>query len=168
MSSEAVIGIGTNLGDRLLNINEAVRALSLLPRTKVTAASHIYETEPVGLAQQPKFLNADVLVETEMSPMALLGACLGIEAAFGRVRTVKNGPRILDLDLLIFSGIKNESFELTLPHPGILHRAFVMVPLLDLYPSGRAPGLYFSPHLKELSREGIERYPAEITFQTIK
>lgn len=165
MSSEAVIGIGTNLGDRVLNINEAVRALSLLPHTTVTAASHIYETEPVGLTQQPKFLNAGVLVETGMSPMALLGACLGIEAAFGRERTIKNGPRVLDLDLLIFAGIKNESFELTLPHPGILQRAFVMVPLLDLYPSGRAPGLYFGPHLKESGRDGVERYNAEIKLQ---
>ncbi|MEI6578038.1 MAG: 2-amino-4-hydroxy-6-hydroxymethyldihydropteridine diphosphokinase [Eubacteriales bacterium] len=165
MSSSAVIGIGTNLGDRLLNIKEAVRALSLLPNTKITAASHIYETEPVGLTQQPKFLNANVLVETDMSPMALLGACLGIEAAFGRKRTAKNGPRVLDLDLLIYEGMKSENFELTLPHPRILQRAFVMVPLLDLYPSGRAPGLYFEPHLKIIGSYGIEKYDAEIKLQ---
>ena len=162
MSSNAVIGIGTNLGDRLSNINEAVRALSLLPHTKVIQASHIYETEPVGMLLQPKFLNANVLLETDISPMALLGACLGIEAAFGRERAEKNGPRILDLDLLIFEGMKSESFELTLPHPRILLRAFVMVPLLDLYPSGRAPGLYFAPHLKELGSEGVEKFNSEI------
>ncbi len=162
MSSEAVIGIGTNLGDRLLNLNEAVRALTLIPRTRVTASSHIYETEPVGMTQQPKFLNANILLETDISPMALLGACFGIEAAFGRVRVIKNGPRVLDLDLLIFAGIKNESFELTLPHPGILQRAFVMVPLLDLYPSGRAPGLYFGPHLKELGCKGVERFASDL------
>jgi 2-amino-4-hydroxy-6-hydroxymethyldihydropteridine diphosphokinase len=165
MSSNAVIGIGTNLGDRLSNINEAVRALSLLPHTKVKQASHIYETEPVSLQPQPKFLNANVLVETDISPMALLGACLGIEAAFGRERREKNGPRILDLDLLIFEGMKSESFELTLPHPRILQRAFVMVPLFDLYPSGRAPGLYFAPYLKELGSEGVEKYNMEIKLQ---
>lgn len=162
MSSNAVIGIGTNLGDRLLNINTAVRALSLLPNTKILKASHIYETEPVGITAQPRFLNANILVETDISPMALLGACLGIEAAFGRERTVKNAPRIIDLDLLIFEGMKSESFELTLPHPRILQRAFVMVPLLDLYPSGRAPGLYFAPHLKELGSTGVEKYHEEI------
>ena len=162
MSSEAVIGIGTNMGDRLMNINHAVRAISLLPHTKVTAASHIYETDPVGLEDQPKFLNANILLETDISPMTLLGACLGIEASFGRKRLKKDGPRIVDLDLLIFEAVRSESFELTLPHPKILQRAFVMVPLLDLFPSGRAPGLYFGPHLKELGRRGVERFDAEI------
>ncbi len=162
MNNKAIIGIGTNLGDRLLNTNEAVRALSLLPRTAVTAVSHVYETEPVGVETQPKFLNTVVLVETTMSPMALLGACLGIEAAFGRKREIKDGPRIIDLDLLIYEGMKSESFELTLPHPKILQRAFVMVPLQDLFPTGRAPGLYFGPHLKELGHEGVEKIEAEI------
>ncbi len=162
MKNKAIIGIGTNLGDRLLNMNESVRALSLLPRTAVIAVSHIYETEPVGVEAQPKFFNANVLVETNMSPMALLGACLGIEAAFGRKREVKDGPRIIDLDLLIYEGMKSESFELTLPHPRILERAFVMVPLQDLFPSGRAPGLAFGTRLKELGSEGVEKIDAQI------
>lgn len=162
MKNKAIIGIGSNLGDRLLNTNESVHALSMLPRTTVTAVSHIYETKPVGLETQPKFFNAAVLVETSMSPMALLGACLGIEAAFGRKRDVKDGPRIIDLDLLIYEGMKSESFELTLPHPRILQRTFVMVPLQDLFPSGRAPGLSFGPRLKELGREGVEKIDAEI------
>jgi 2-amino-4-hydroxy-6-hydroxymethyldihydropteridine diphosphokinase len=162
MSSSAVIGIGTNLGDRLLNMREALHALALLPGTKITGISHIYETEPSGLTNQPKFLNANVVVETDISPMVLLGACLGIEAAFGRERTIKNGPRILDLDLLLYEGVKSENYELTLPHPRILQRPFVMVPLLDLYPSGRAPGLYFAPHLKELGTDGVEKFDSEI------
>lgn len=164
MKNKAIIGIGSNLGDRLLNTNEAVRALSLLPRTTLTAVSHVYETEPVGFETQPKFLNTAILLETSMSPMALLGACLGIEAAFGRKRTVKDGPRIIDLDLLIYEGMKSESFELTLPHPKILQRAFVMVPLHDLFPTGRAPGLSFGPRLKELGSEGVEKIDAEITL----
>lgn len=162
MSSEAVIGIGANLGNRLQTMNMAVQAISLLPDTAIAAVSHIYETAPVGLDAQPDFLNANLLICTDMSPMALLGACLGIEAAFGRERTIKNGPRILDLDLLIYESVKNESFELTLPHPRILQRAFVMVPLLDLYPSGRAPGLFFLPYLKELGTDGVVRYDAEL------
>lgn len=162
MGTHAVIGIGANLGDRLESLRAAVRALSLLPGTAVKAVSHVYETEPAGYAQQPKFLNANILLETDISPMALLGACLGIEAAFGRVRTVKNGPRLIDLDLLIYEGVKSESFEMTLPHPAILQRPFVMAPLLDLFPSGRAPGLYFGPYLRELGTAGVERYGEEI------
>lgn len=89
---------------------------------------------------------------------------LGIEAAFGRERTIPNGPRILDLDLLLYEGMRSDSFELTLPHPRILERAFVMVPMMDLYPSGRAPGLYFAPHLKEIGAAGVERFQAELTL----
>ena len=83
---------------------------------------------------------------------------LGIEAAFGRERTIPNGPRILDLDLLLYEGMRSDSFELTLPHPRILERAFVMVPMMDLYPSGRAPGLYFAPHLKEIGAAGVSAF----------
>lgn len=160
----AVIGMGTNLGDRMKNLNFAIQALNHLPRTKVTAASHVYETEPVGYDDQGNFLNAVVTVETEMSPMALLGGCLGIEAALRRERAIKNGPRVLDLDLLLYEGMRSDLFEMTLPHPRILQRAFVMVPLTDLYPTGRAPGLYFGPHLREIGKAGVERYPAELTL----
>lgn len=83
---------------------------------------------------------------------------LGIEAAFGRERTIPNGPRILDLDLLLYEGMRSDSFELTLPHPRILERAFVMVPMMDLYPSGRAPGLYFAPHLKEIGARALSAF----------
>ena len=104
------------------------------------------------------------MIETDLSRMALPGRCLGIEAAFGRERTIPNGPRILDLDLLLYEGMRSDSFELTLPHPRILERAFVMVPMMDLYPSGRAPGLYFAPHLKEIGAAGVERFQAELTL----
>ena len=160
----AIIGMGSNLGDRLDTLNRAVKAIALLPRTKVVNASHLYETEPVGYAEKGPFLNANLMVETDLSPMALLGGCLGIEAAFGRERTVKNGPRVLDLDLLLYEGMRSDSFELTLPHPRILERAFVMVPLMDLYPSGRAPGLYFAPHLKEIGSAGVERVQEELAL----
>lgn len=162
--SSAVIGLGSNLGDRYENISRAVRAMSLLCGTRVAAVSHIYDTAPIGHIAQDNFLNACVLLETDMSPMALLGACLGIEAAFGRDRAVEKGPRIIDLDVLLYEGVKSESFELTLPHPGILKRAFVMVPLGDLYPSGRAPGLYFAPHLREVTSSGVTRYNREIEY----
>ena len=115
---QAVIGIGSNMGDRLKNINGAVRSLSRLPKTKITACSHVYETKPMGYEDQSMFYNAAVTVETELSAQMLLGACLGIEGAYGRIRTIKDGPRVLDLDLLLYEGMKSESFLLTLPHPG--------------------------------------------------
>ena len=152
----AVIGLGTNMGDRKKNLNDAIRALSLLPRTKVTKASKVYQTKPVGNPDQADFYNAALLVDTELSPQALLGACLGIEASMGRLRLASNGPRIIDLDLLLYETCHFDNYELTLPHPRMKERAFVMCPLMDLFPDGRAPGFYFAPHLKALGTDGVE------------
>ncbi len=151
-----ILGLGTNMGDKMHNLNSAVFALSLLPKTSVIKASSVYKTAPVGFAEQDDFYNAVVQIETELSPHAVLGACLGIEASMGRIRLQKNGPRIIDIDVLLYESYHSDSFELTLPHPRITERAFVMVPLLDLYPTGRAPGLYFSPSLKEIGQDGVE------------
>lgn len=160
--SQAVIALGTNMGNLTENINDAVRAIAKLPGVRILAASEVYETEPVGVTSQPRFYNAAVLIETETSPHVLLGECLGIEAAMGRIRTQKNGPRVIDLDLLLYESYKNESFELTLPHPRILERAFVMVPLLDLFPSGRALGLFFGPRLRDIGTDGIYKTGAQL------
>jgi 2-amino-4-hydroxy-6-hydroxymethyldihydropteridine diphosphokinase len=130
--SIAFIGIGTNLGDRISNINNAVEALKHLPLTEFITISNIYETEPWGLKEQPNFLNGVIKISTELSPNALLGALLGIEAAMGRVREIKNGPRVLDLDLLIYDDVRINSKELMLPHPYILEREFVLKPLTEL------------------------------------
>ena len=161
--SEAVIAIGTNLGNRIENINAAVRAIAKLNGVKIINASSVYETEPVDCGEDDGyFYNAALLVETTVSPALLLGECLGIEAAMGRVREKKNGPRIIDLDLINYEGFKSESFEMTLPHPRVLERAFVMAPLMELYPSGRAPGLFFAPHLKEIGMDGVVKTEKEI------
>ena len=130
--SIAFIGIGTNMGDRALNIRNALNSLKLLPNTSVEAVSNIYETEPWGFKEQSNFLNGVIKLSTELSPRALLGALLGIEAAFGRVREIKNGPRVLDLDLLIYDNVTINTTELTLPHPFILEREFVLKPLIEL------------------------------------
>lgn len=151
-----VLGLGSNMGDRLKNLNAAIHAISLLPQTGVIKASRVYITKPVGYDDQDDFYNAAVLIETQLSPYVILGACLGIEADMGRVRRIKNGPRVIDIDVLLYESFTSDSFELTLPHPRIKERAFVMVPLLDLFPGGRAPGLYFAPHLKEIGSSGVE------------
>ena len=100
---KAVIALGTNLGHRWENLSKAIRALELLPgSTTVVASSHIYETEPFETPdEQNNYLNMCIIVMTELSPHALLGACLGIEAAMGRKRKIKNGARVIDIDLLL-------------------------------------------------------------------
>ena len=112
--------------------------------------------------EQDNFLNAAVCIETNLSPHAILGACLGIEASMGRVRLHKNGPRTIDIDVLIYESYFSDSFELSLPHPRIKERAFVMVPMLDLFPSGRAPGLYFLPYLREIGTDGVVKTDLDI------
>lgn len=160
--SEAVIALGTNLGNRIENINAAIRAIAKLSGVKILKASGIYETEPVDCETDEKFLNAAILIETSVSPAVLLGECLGIEAAMGRIRSKRNEPRIIDIDLILYEGFKAESYELTLPHPRALERAFVMAPLLELYPEGRAPGMFFGPHLREVGMDGVKKTEKEI------
>ena len=130
---KAVIGIGTNIGDRIENIRNAVDALNLLPDVKVLRCASIYETDPWGYTKQQSFYNTVVEVETTKSPEILLGACLGIESGMGRVREFKYGPRVIDLDLLVVEGYVNNSPDITVPHPLIGERDFVLVPLKELY-----------------------------------
>ena len=161
--SEAVVGLGSNLGDKSGFLLEAVQAISRLPGTKITGISAIYASKPEnGLSDQEDYQNMAVKVDTGMSPMALLGACLGIEASMGRVRAAKGAARVIDLDLLLYEGVKNESFELSLPHPRLLQRAFVLLPLKELYPAGRAPGIFFEPYLKEMDTGGVQKLSQRI------
>lgn len=141
--TRAVLGLGANLGDRAETLNAAIEAIGRLPHTRVTAVSSMYETVPVGYADQPDFYNLVATVETELSPRALLGGCLGVEAALGRVRTFRNAPRVVDIDLLLMEGVRSDDAELTLPHPRMMERAFVLVPLAELFPRGEAFGVTF-------------------------
>ncbi len=129
---KAYLGIGTNIGDRMKNLQDSIDSLNLLPMTSVTDVSNIYETDPVGYDNQDDFLNIVVEVETELNPDNLLGACLGIEAGLGRIRTIKNGPRIIDIDLLLYENETSNTKTLVLPHPRMMERNFVLKPLLDL------------------------------------
>ena len=161
--SEAVVGLGSNLGEKSKNLLIAVQSLSRLPGTKIRGASSIYKNAAEeGPEGQEDYHNMAVVLETKMSPMALLGACLGIEAAMGRTRPKRHAARVIDLDLLVYEGVKSESYELTLPHPRMLQRAFVLLPLKELYPSGRAPGVFFEPHLKEVDVSGCVKLEQRI------
>lgn len=159
---KAYLGIGTNIGDRLSNLQSAVDSLNLVPGTKVTAVSRIYETDPVGFDDQDDFLNICVEVETKLTPEGLLGVCLGIEAGLGRVRVIKNGPRVIDLDLLLYENETYNTEMLALPHPRMFEREFVLAPLTDI-PFENA----FIDREKiksQLTGEGIRLFDGEIIF----
>lgn len=151
-----IIGIGTNIGERKRNIENAVEALRLVPKCDVLRASKIYETEPVGYAEQDNFYNACVEIESSLTPNELLGVCLGIEAAFGRIREFKNGPRILDLDLILAECSAVNTQNLTLPHPRFAERRFVLIPLLELFPNGKAYGINFSRNLLGIKGQAVK------------
>ncbi|HHV31161.1 MAG TPA: 2-amino-4-hydroxy-6-hydroxymethyldihydropteridine diphosphokinase [Clostridiales bacterium] len=155
--NKAILGIGSNLGNRTAFLSSAVRAIEQLPETTVLAESSRYETKPYNVPdEQNDYLNECIVILTALSPRALLGACLGIEAALGRVREKRHGSRVIDIDLLIYENATSKDAELTLPHPGILKRLFVLLPLSDLYPSGNALGLDFSAALKRVDRSKIK------------
>lgn len=129
---QALVGVGANLGDRCAALRRAVDRLRLEPGIGVVEASPVYETAPVGLVEQPAFLNATVGLETSLPPEALLAVLQRLENEAGRIRTVRWGPRSLDLDLLAFEGETRATPSLELPHPRMFKRGFVMVPLAAL------------------------------------
>ncbi len=145
MTHVAAIAIGSNLssawGDRAATLREAIRRLGALG--SVQAVSSFYYTDPVGYVDQPQFLNGAVLLTTALEPVALLRALLEMERGMGRDRSgvVAKGPRVLDLDLLLFGDVVMETPELTLPHPAMAERMFVLEPLAEIAPGMVHPGL---------------------------
>ncbi|WP_089836540.1 2-amino-4-hydroxy-6-hydroxymethyldihydropteridine diphosphokinase [Granulicella pectinivorans] len=132
MVTVAAVALGSNLGDRVGNLLEAIRQVRGLGT--VTAVSSFYDTEPVGYVDQPRFVNAALLLETTLTAQDLMTALLAIETAMGRVRVVDKGPRLIDLDLLLFGDAVIRSDALTLPHPGLRERQFVLEPLAEIAP----------------------------------
>lgn len=130
----AYLSLGSNLGNRDRNLAEAVRRLGTTPGVEVRRVSSVYETAPVGGPPQGDFLNLVVELATTLSPRELLAACQAIEADLGRERTVRWGPRTIDLDVLIYEGVTSADPELTLPHPRMLERQFVLRPLAEIAP----------------------------------
>lgn len=128
--SEVYLGLGSNLGDREGTLRFALERLTAFVRLE--RVSDLYETEPVGLADQPLFLNAACVGQTDLEPLALLHACKELETALGRQPGLRFGPRLIDIDLLAYDEVVMETPELTLPHPGLLERGFVLAPLMDI------------------------------------
>jgi 2-amino-4-hydroxy-6-hydroxymethyldihydropteridine diphosphokinase len=134
------VGLGSNLGDRLANLQRAVELLAARPGLRVERSSRVYETEPVGGPPQPEYLNAVVEVQTTLSPHDLLAACMDVEQRMGRVRAERWGPRIIDIDVLTYDEKEVDEPDLVVPHPRMHERAFVLVPLLELDPDPLLPG----------------------------
>ena len=156
MVRKAVIGLGGNLGDVERQLRLALEALDGLCGTKLLRVSPFYRTAAVEVTEpQPDYLNCVAEIETSLSPHALLGACLGIESALGRVREGVKSPRTVDMDLLLYEGVSVESEELTVPHPRLLYRAFVLVPLRDLYPGEIALGVDFAEGFANIAGQSI-------------
>lgn len=131
---KAFVGLGSNLGEREAMIRLALDDLARLPGTRLLRASSLYDTEPVGDAEQPNFLNAVAQLETGLTARQLLWNLLLIEKRLGRVRTRRWGPRVIDLDLLLYGSLVVEEDDLQLPHPELTRRSFVLVPLVELDP----------------------------------
>jgi 2-amino-4-hydroxy-6-hydroxymethyldihydropteridine diphosphokinase len=128
----AFLGLGSNLGDRLTNLQAAVDALQGEPGLHVTASSRVWETVPVGGPPQPDYLNAVIRVETDLSARDLLEAAHRVEARLGRIRTERWGARTIDVDILLFDEETIEEPDLAVPHPRLGERAFVLLPLLEI------------------------------------
>ena len=138
----AYVGLGSNLGDREATLRAAVAELAAAPGIEVVGVSTLVDTEPVGIIDQPRFLNGVVALETELPPRDLLGRLLVLEARFGRDRSAApaHGPRTLDLDLLVYGEAEIDEPGLEIPHPRLHERAFVLVPLAELEPQLEVPG----------------------------
>jgi len=132
--TRAYLGLGSNLGDRLATLQRALDLLGEIQGIEVVACSRVWETAPVGGPSQPDFLNVVILVETSLAPPELLAAGNAVEAALDRVRDVRWGPRTVDIDVLTVEGFVSDDPHLTVPHPRMTERAFVLLPLLDLDP----------------------------------
>lgn len=156
----AYVALGANLGAAAATLRSAFDALGGLPQTRLVARSSLYRTAPVGLAGQPDFINAVAALDTALTPEALLDALLALEQQFGRVRAEKNGPRTLDLDLLLHADARCDTPRLQLPHPRLHLRAFVLVPLAEIAPDCAIPDRgTVAAWLPAVAMQRIERLP---------
>lgn len=155
----AYVGLGSNLGDRAAMLRAALERLASLG--KILAASSVYETEPWGKTDQPRFLNAACILETELEPRDLLHGLARIERELGRDRLAEErwGPRVIDLDLLLYDGRVENTDALAVPHPRLHERAFALVPLAEIAPEAVHPllGKRISDLAKQLGRAGVRR-----------
>lgn len=155
-SCHAYLGLGGNIGDVRQNLKNALVALDDHDGIAVKKVSSIYKTPPWGVEDQPWFLNCCATIETSLTPEDLLEECQAAERAGKRERTVRWGPRTIDVDILVFEGVEQIEQRLTIPHPRMLERAFVLVPLAEIAPDLNVGGKACSQWALEVPRDGIE------------
>ena len=141
MKHSALIGLGSNLHDPVKQVLRAMQAIGKLPGIQLVVRSGLYSSAPVGFLEQPDFVNAVVKIETTLQPLALLAALLALEQENGRTREFQNSPRTLDLDVLLYDDLQHHEHGLTIPHPQMHKRAFVLQPLLEVTPDCVIPGI---------------------------
>jgi 2-amino-4-hydroxy-6-hydroxymethyldihydropteridine diphosphokinase len=158
VKNECAIGLGSNVGARTQTIHDAVEALGTLPNTRVTKLSNLYETPPWGPILQGPYVNACCLIETGLTAQKLLDACLDIEKSLGRERKKEQrwGPRTLDLDILTYAQESIDTDTLSVPHPRITERAFVLVPLSDIAPNLVIMGRTVSEWMSQLDTKDVK------------
>jgi 2-amino-4-hydroxy-6-hydroxymethyldihydropteridine diphosphokinase len=159
--AEALIALGGNVGDVRSTFNRAVPMLCEGDEVRLLARSSDYRTPPWGLTDQPPFINAVIAVATSLSPRDLLARALMVERAFGRNRESEPrwGPRTLDVDVLAYGDLVLNSPDLTLPHPRLFERAFVLVPLTEIAPDRVIAGIRVTDALKRIGASGIKKLP---------
>lgn len=152
MPDRVYLSLGSNLGDREKHLREAIEGIRLLGR--VVTVSSIYETEPVEFTDQPEFLNCAAALETPLTAAQLMKRLLGIETAMGRQRVQKKGPRIIDIDILLFGDAIVDAPDLKIPHPALYERRFVLEPFAEIAPE------VMHPVLKKTMQELLAELPA--------
>lgn len=158
MKHRAFIGLGSNLANPAAQVLQAMQAIGGLPATRVLARSSLYRSAPVGYLDQPDFINAVVRIETELAPRALLDALLALEQEHGRTREFQNAPRTLDLDVLLYDDLQHHQHGLSVPHPQMHRRAFVLQPLLEIEPDCEIPGVGAAAQaLQQCNDQHLER-----------
>ena len=152
--NEVFIALGSNIGDRERFLRRALQEIDRLDETQVIHVSSIYETEPVGYADQDVFLNMVAMIETELPPHELLSQLLTVEKTLDRTRDIHWGPRTIDLDILLYNQENIQTEDLKIPHPRMLERGFVMIPLYELQPDLRFP--HTDEHFSKVIEERID------------
>lgn len=160
MTIHAYLALGSNLGERQDHLKRAINEIHAVPGITVKAISDVYETDPVGYEDQPAFLNMVILVETDLAPEELLGKTLGIEQKLGRVRTIRWGPRLIDIDILLYGDWQVSLPDLQIPHPAMAERAFVLIPLRDIWGEAPLPVLNkpIQQYLDKQDEKGVRKW----------
>ncbi|RBP37041.1 2-amino-4-hydroxy-6-hydroxymethyldihydropteridine diphosphokinase [Garciella nitratireducens] len=159
--SRVFLGLGSNLGNKKQNLQQALEFLKNHPKIEIIKISSYYETKPIGYQNQDWFINMVVMIDTTLNPYALLEVCNTIEKKLKRKRVIRWGPRTIDVDILLYQGYLSHNEKLTIPHPRMTQRAFVMIPLYEIAPNIKINNQPIQEIIKTLEIDGIKKIVKE-------